>query len=40
LPKSIELVNWFFVWADYVSSDAECCCLKPVHSVIIENRQT
>jgi len=24
----------------FVSSDAECCCLKPVHIVIIESRQT
>jgi len=24
----------------FVSSDAECCCLKPVHSVIVESRQT
>jgi len=25
----------FFVWADVVSSDAECCCFKQVHNVII-----
>jgi len=31
---------FIFIWADFVSSDAECCCLKPVHSVIIESRQT
>jgi len=29
---------YIFVWVDFVSSDAEYCCLKPVHSVIVESR--
>jgi len=31
---------FFFVWADFVSTDAECCSVKPVHSVIVESFQT
>jgi len=34
------VVIFFFVRIDFMSSDAEFCCLKPVHSVIIESRQT
>jgi len=30
---------FIFVWANVVSSDTECCCFKPVHSVIIEGSQ-
>jgi len=30
----------FFVWADFIVSDAECCSLKPVRSVIVESCQT
>jgi len=26
-------------WADFVITDAECSCLKPVHIVSIESRQ-
>jgi len=36
----IETTTTFFVWFNFVSLDVECCCLKPVHGVIVESRQT
>jgi len=36
------ILQIFFVWADLVilSSDVQCSSFEPVHSVIIESRQT
>jgi len=40
MGKNLGNCKFFFVGVDFISSDAEYCFLKPVKSVIVENRQT
>jgi len=38
-PANTINIIFFFVWADFVPTNTECCCFEPVHSVIIESHQ-